>query len=45
MLVEAGKLAPRLDDRRFSLHQADVAHDLFRDGSVSGKVVVELIKT
>jgi len=41
-LVEAGKLAPRLDDRRFSLEQAVVAHALVREGRANGKVIVEV---
>lgn len=42
-LIEAGKLAPRLDDRRFSFEQAEDAHALVREGRANGKVVVELV--
>lgn len=41
-LAEAGKLMPRLDERRFSLDQADNAHALVREGSARGKIVVEI---
>ncbi|NLR98654.1 zinc-dependent alcohol dehydrogenase family protein [Rhizobium sp. P38BS-XIX] len=41
-LAEAGKLTPRLDDRRFSLDQASDAHALLRDGLSRGKVVVDV---
>jgi NADPH:quinone reductase-like Zn-dependent oxidoreductase len=41
-MVEAGKLLPRLDPRRFSLEQADEAHDAINDGSASGKIVVDI---
>jgi len=41
-LVEAGKLIPRLDARRFTLAQAEQAHELVRTGSASGKIVLEL---
>jgi NADPH2:quinone reductase len=40
-LVEAGKLAPRLDNRRFSLERADDAYALVREGRANGKVIVE----
>jgi len=43
-LVEAGELAPRLDDRRFSLEQADDAHALVREGRANGKVIVEVFQ-
>jgi len=42
-LIEAGKLTPRLDDRRFSFDQAGEAHALVREGSTQGKVVVEIV--
>ncbi|WP_246654244.1 zinc-dependent alcohol dehydrogenase family protein [Azospirillum formosense] len=41
-LVEAGKLRPRLDPRRFSLEQADEAHVAIKDGSANGKIVVDI---
>lgn len=42
-LVEQGKLAPRLDPRRFGLTPADAeaAHALVRDGGAQGKLVLE----
>lgn len=43
-LVEAGRLAPRMDDRRFSLEHADDAHALIREKSAKGKVVVDVIE-
>lgn len=43
-LAEAGKLTPRLDDRRFSLQQADDAHALIRDKGARGKVVIDVIR-
>ncbi|NIF68317.1 zinc-binding dehydrogenase, partial [Burkholderia sp. Cy-647] len=41
-LVEAGRLAPRLEARRFAIDQADAAHALVREGQARGKVVLEL---
>lgn len=41
-LVDAGELRPRLDDRRFTLDQAEEAHALVREGANRGKVVIEL---
>jgi len=41
-LVEAGKLRPRLDPRRFKLSNADAAHAAIEDGSAEGKIVVEI---
>jgi NADPH2:quinone reductase len=41
-LVEAGKLLPRLDVRRFTFDQAEEAHELVRTGQANGKVVIEL---
>lgn len=41
-LIEAGKLMPRLDERRFTLDQVEDAHELVRTGKASGKVVIEL---
>lgn len=42
-LIEAGKLKPRLDAPRFTLAQAEQAHELVRTGGAAGKVVLELI--
>lgn len=41
-LVEAGKLVPRIDSRRFSFTEADEAHALVRSGASRGKVVVDV---
>lgn len=41
-LVEAGKLAPHLDPRRFTLAEADLAHLAVTDKSARGKVVIEI---
>lgn len=40
-LAEEGKLLPRLDSRRFTLDQAQEAHELLRSGASDGKVVLE----
>lgn len=42
-LVEAGKLKPRLDPRRFNLSNVDAAHAAIEDRSAKGKIVVEII--
>lgn len=42
-LVEAGKLMPRLDARRFTLAQADDAYELVRTGATSGKIVLDVV--
>jgi NADPH2:quinone reductase len=42
-LIEAGKLAPRLDPRRFGLDEAEAAHDAVAAGDAAGKVVVSVI--
>lgn len=39
-LIEAGKLAPRLDPRTFGLEEAEAAHDAVAAGGAAGKVVV-----
>ena len=36
-LAEAGKLAPRLDPRRFDLESAELAYEALTDGSARGK--------
>lgn len=41
-LVEAGKLRPRLDRRRFELLDVDAAHAAIEDRSAKGKIVVEI---
>lgn len=41
-LVEAGKLRPRLDPRRFNLSDVDAAHAAIEDRSAKGKIVVEI---
>ncbi len=43
-LVEAGKLLPLLDERRFDLGSADEAHRAVTGGSARGKVVVDVAK-
>ena len=42
VLIEAGKLAPRLDPRTFGLGEAGAAHDAVAAGSAAGKVVVSV---
>ena len=41
-LVEAGELAPLVDERRFTLETAMEAHALVEGGKALGKVVVEV---
>jgi NADPH:quinone reductase-like Zn-dependent oxidoreductase len=41
-LVDAGKLRPRLDPRRFNLMNVDAAHAAVEDRSANGKIVVEI---
>jgi NADPH2:quinone reductase len=41
-LVEAGKLAPRLDPRRFTLDSVDEAYRALKAGGAAGKIVVEI---
>jgi NADPH:quinone reductase-like Zn-dependent oxidoreductase len=41
-LAEAGKLAPLLDGRRFSLSDVDDAYALIRSGKNEGKIVVDI---
>ncbi|MCK9686843.1 zinc-dependent alcohol dehydrogenase family protein [Scleromatobacter humisilvae] len=41
-LVEAGKLLPRMDERRFDLGSAGDAHRAVTSGSARGKVVVDV---
>jgi NADPH2:quinone reductase len=41
-LVEAGKLYPRMDDRLFTLAEAEEAHERVRSGGANGKVVLSV---
>jgi NADPH:quinone reductase-like Zn-dependent oxidoreductase len=41
-LVEAGKLQPRLDPRRFALANVDEAHAAIENGSAKGKILVDV---
>jgi NADPH:quinone reductase-like Zn-dependent oxidoreductase len=41
-LVEAGKLLPRMDERRFDLDSAHEAHLAVTSGGARGKVVVDV---
>lgn len=41
-LVEAGKLLPLLDSRRFTLDSVDDAHALIRGHAAKGKLIVEI---
>ncbi|BAN27303.1 zinc-dependent alcohol dehydrogenase family protein [Caballeronia insecticola] len=41
-LVDADKLAPRVDARRFDLHSAERAYEALLDGSARGKIVVNV---
>ena len=41
-LVDAGKLSPMVDARRFALADAGAAHELVASGQARGKVVVEI---
>ena len=41
-LVEAGKLRPRLDSRRFTLANVEEAHELVETHRAAGKLVVEI---
>ncbi|GAB4293381.1 MAG: zinc-dependent alcohol dehydrogenase family protein [Methylophaga sp.] len=40
-IVEAGSLKPVLDEKRFSLEEAGLAHDRLTSGQAMGKVIVE----
>ena len=42
-LIEAGKLAPRLDLRTFGLKEVEAAHEAVAGGGTAGKVVVSVI--
>jgi NADPH:quinone reductase-like Zn-dependent oxidoreductase len=42
-LVEAGKLKPLVEERRFTLETVTGAHELVESGKALGKVVVEIL--
>jgi NADPH2:quinone reductase len=41
-LAEAGKLAPRVDARRFDFHSAERAYEALLDGTARGKIIVDV---
>lgn len=41
-LVEAGKVSPRVDPRKFTLATASDAHELLENRKANGKLVVEV---
>ena len=41
-LVEAGKVIPVIDPRRFDLGQVDEAHGAIKAGKIAGKIVVDI---
>ena len=41
-LADAGAIAPRVDDRTFTLDSVDEAHDVVEQGTANGKVVIDL---
>ncbi len=41
-LIEGGKLAPRMDERRFTLATVDEAYRIQREGEARGRLVVEI---
>jgi NADPH:quinone reductase-like Zn-dependent oxidoreductase len=41
-LIEAGKLRPRLDPRRFNLSDVAAAHAAIEDRSATGKIVIDI---
>lgn len=41
-LVEAGKLTPNLDPRRFDLRSAELAYDAITNATARGKIVVDV---
>jgi NADPH:quinone reductase len=41
-LIEAGKIAPRLDPRHFSLEMIEQAHAAIESGTAAGKIVVDV---
>jgi len=42
-LVDAGKLVPRVDPRRFTLETVDDAHQAITNRTASGKIVVDVV--
>jgi hypothetical protein len=42
-LIEAGKLAPRLDPRRYTLDTIGDAYQAIKDGSARGKLGVDIL--
>jgi NADPH2:quinone reductase len=43
-LAEAGKLIPLVDERRFTLANAQDAHDIIENGKAIGKLVIDIAK-
>jgi NADPH:quinone reductase len=41
-LIDAGKLSPRLDPRQFTLNNIDAAYAVQKDGSATGKIVIDV---
>jgi NADPH2:quinone reductase len=41
-LAKAGKLAPRVDARRFDFHSAERAYEALLDGTARGKIIVDV---
>jgi NADPH:quinone reductase-like Zn-dependent oxidoreductase len=41
-LIEAGKIVPRLDPRRFSLEMIEQAHAAIESGTPAGKIIVDI---
>jgi len=41
-LIEAGKLKPIVDSRRFTLDTAEAAHELLKSGAAQGRLVIEI---
>ncbi|HWT70451.1 MAG TPA: zinc-dependent alcohol dehydrogenase family protein [Pseudomonas sp.] len=41
-LIEAGKLQPIVDSRRFTLDTAEAAHELLKSGAAQGRLVIEI---
>ncbi|SDR20872.1 NADPH2:quinone reductase [Paraburkholderia fungorum] len=42
LLAQAGKLAPRVDPRRFDLASVEQAYEALSDGTAQGKIVVDI---
>lgn len=41
-LIEAGKLKPIVDPRRFTLETAEAAHELLKSGAAQGRLIIEI---